>query len=209
MKKLKNNTTEFFNRLEHTWHYYLDMEKVVQREIDRINAKISEENCELFPEFVGIDNRYKGLLREGLLIQICSLLEYSMVQVSKQLMPEYETKLRNKRGSWLDKHLALFGQKNIEELDAKDVLYFSDFIRIRNCFVHSNGFINQYRYPDQIEKTVASLQELGEKQNTDIIEISDDGYIILGVDSLPEVFSRGEEVMRPVFEYAFQELQSR
>lgn len=208
MDKLNNCATVFFSRLEQTWHFYLDIEKAVRKKINEIYGQIPEEGPGLFPEFVGLDNRYRGLLREGLLIQICSLLEYSMVQVSKQLISDYEVKLK-KKGSWLERHLRLLGRRNINGLDAEDVLYFSDFIKIRNCFVHSNGIIHQSRYPDQMKKVVARLQELGKVLNTDIIKLSDDGYIILGVDALPEVFSRGEEVMRPVFEYAFQELHGR
>lgn len=209
MKMLKNNTAEFFQRLEQTWHFYLDMEKAVQVKINRINNKISQEDTELFPEFIGIDNRYKGLLREGLLIQICSLLEYSMVQLSKLLISNYGVKLRQKRGNWLEKHLSLLGRRNIKDLDSKDVELFSDFIRIRNCFVHSNGIISQSRYAEQIKGAIDRLQKIGKIQNTDIINLSNDGYIILGYDALPEVFSRGEEVMKPVFEYAFKELSNK
>lgn len=129
-----------------------------------------------------------------------------MVQACKQLTPDYEVMLKKKKGNWLDKHLALLGRRNINGLEVKDVFYFSDFIRIRNCFVHSNGIIHQCKYPDKTNDSVHRLQELGKQLNTDIIKLSDDGYIILGIDALPEVFSRGEEVMRPIFEYAFQEL---
>ena len=209
MDKLNNCATVFFNRLEQTWNFYLDIEKEVRKKINEIYGQIPE-GSELFPEFIGLDDRYKGLFREGLLIQICSLLEHSMVQVCKQLTPDYEVELKKKKkGNWLDKHLALLGRKNINGLNAKDVLSFSDFIKIRNCFVHSNGIIHQYKYPDKINESIHRLQDIGKERNTEIIELSSDGYIILGVDALPEVFSRGEEVMMPVFEYAFQELQSR
>jgi hypothetical protein len=209
MDKLNNCATVFFNRLEQTWNFYLDIEKEVRKKINEIYGQISE-GSELFPEFIGLDDRYKGLFREGLLIQICSLLEHSIVQVCKQLTPDYEVEIKSKkRGNWLDKHLVLLGRRNINGLDAKDEQSFSDFIRIRNCFVHSNGIIHQCKYSKKTSESIHRLQGIGREQNTEIIELSSDGYIILGVDALPEIFSRGEEVMRPIFEYAFQELQSR
>ncbi len=207
MHNLINNPDAFFNRLEQTWLYYLDLEEAVHQKISEYNCHISEEGSKLFPEFVGFDDRYKGLLREGLLIQLCSLLEYSMVQVCKQILSDYTVKLNKiKRGDWLERHLKLLGQDNIVGLEADNVLYFSDFIRIRNCFVHSNGIVYQSKSPLNIKETVSRLQELGQIRGTNIIEISDDGYLVLGRDALPEVFSRGEEVMIPIFEHAFQKL---
>lgn len=206
MDELDNHAKAFFSRLEQTWSFYLDIEKEVLKKINVYNRQISEEGSELFPEFIGFDGRYKGLLREGLLIQLCSLLEYSIVQICMHIIPDYDATLKKKRGNWLKKHLSLLGQKNINGLEDNDVTYFSDFIQIRNCLVHSNGIIHQYKYRNQLEDSVKRLQEHGNDIGTNIIQLSEDGYLLLGPDALNEVFVRGEGVMRPIFEYAFQEL---
>jgi len=42
MDKINNCATEFLNRLEQAWHFYLDMEKEAQKKINEIYGQIPE-----------------------------------------------------------------------------------------------------------------------------------------------------------------------
>lgn len=208
MDNLNKNAEAFLSHLEMIWSFYIDMEKELRGKLDELYKQIQKEqppsDSDLFPKFHDIDNRYKCLFREGLLIQICSFLEYTMGQVCALLIEEYEKKFKKSNGNWLQKNLGLLNREEITELDSDDVSYFCDFITLRNCFVHTGGKIEQSRRPKEVRKAICNLQKLGQELNTDIVTISNDGYVILGADALPDVVSKGEEIIRAIFEHGFE-----
>lgn len=190
MDTLQKTMKAFFNDWEITWSYYLDMEEEMREKLRRMQDDIRKNgqslDVDILHEFDEIVKMYTSLLREGLLIRICSFVEYTMREICTLLIREYEDKYaKRKKGNWLEKNLALLKSTGITGIDAGDVSFFCDFITLRNCLVHSGGRIDRCHNPKKIRDTIERLQELGEKQNTSIVGDTKNGYILLGEDILP------------------------
>lgn len=204
MDALQKTMKAFFNDWEITWSFYLDMEKEMRRKLRKMHDDIRKNGqslgVDILHEFDDIVKMYTSLLREGLLIRICSFVEYTMRELCTLLIPEYEDKYaKRKKSNWLEKNLALLKSTGITGIDPQDVSFFCDFITLRNYLVHSGGRIDRCGNPKKVRDTVERLQELGENQNTSIIGVTKNGYALLGEDILPEVFVRGEEIIRGIF----------
>ena len=206
---LRKTLDAFFHRWEITWSFYVEMENDLAKKLSNMLIDIrgdeQKTDPDLLRQYHKIDRIYTNLFREGMLIQICSLVEFTMGQVCTLLITQYEDKYNKRKDNWLIKNLGLLKRTGTVKVEPEDVLFFCDFITLRNCFVHSGGRIKKYRYQEQLRKAIDRLQELGKKQNEDITGETKDGYVLLGADALAEVVVRGEEIIRAVFEFALEQ----
>ncbi len=205
MNNLKKVIKTFSDRWKITWNFFLDteeeLEKILNKMSDDFRPVVQDLDNNILQQFRNVDRIYTSLFRGGMLIQFCSLVEYTMGQVCALLIPQYKTVYRNrKKGNWLEKNLELLKNRGFTGVGSEDVSFFCDFITLRNCLVHCCGKIEEYKYPAKVKNSIKRLQDYGQKRNEDIAS-EKDGYALLEVDALPEVVSRGEEIIRKVFEY--------
>lgn len=199
VKKLKL----FEHRWEIVWNFYLDVENEIEKrwreELDTILDDSQELNDDLRQQLAGIDMRYRNVHREGMLIQVCSLVEYALRLISRVYVPEYEAKMPGGRGSWL-KHLDLLSDTVEMVLDEEDIPLFQDIWTLRNCVTHVGGKVEEDSNPEKIREIICRFQKLGEKSNEDMVGETEDGYILFGTGFVSEVVVRGENIFRAVFE---------
>ncbi len=131
-----------------------------------------------------------------------------MGQVCTILIPQYKNEYKKKKGNWLEKNLELLKSNGITGIASEDVLFFCDFITLRNCLVHFCGKIEEYKNPDKVRDSINRLQNHGQKINADIAS-EKDGYALLEVDVLPEVVIRGESIIRKIFEYGLNNVSKK
>ncbi len=207
MTDLRKTLEAFRRRWEITWSYYVDMDKDLAKRLrkmrDDLRQDEQETDLDLLRQYQHIDRIYTNLFREGVLIQICSSLEYTMRHVCTLLVDQYAEAYSKKKGNWLQKNLALLKSTGSVNVKPEDVNFFCDFIRLRNCFVHSGGNVKKYRFQEQLRKAIDGLQELGKEPKMDMVGETKDGYVLLGADVLAEVVIRGEDIIRAVFNHAF------
>ena len=204
MNNLKKDIKTFSDRWKITWNFFLDMEKELKEKLDKmyddIRPIVQDLDNNILQQFRDVHRIYTSLFRGGMLIQFCSLVEYTMGQVCVLLIPQYENEYKKKRGNWLKKNLKLLKNNGITDINSEDILFFCDFITIRNCLVHCGGKIEEYKYPAKVKNSIKRLQDYGKERNEDI-SMEKDGYALLGVDAIPEVVFRGDEIIRKIFEY--------
>ena len=194
----------FYERWEIAWNFYVDMEKEMEEKLNKMSDSIRlvgrAIDKDIIQKFCDVDRVYTSLFRGGILIQFCSLLEYTMGQVCAKLIPEYEDEYKKKRGNWLKKNLKLLKNNGFTDINSEDILFFCDFITLRNCLVHCGGKIGEYKYPSKVKDSIKRLQGYGKTRNEDISS-ERDGYALLGVDAISEVVFRGDEIIKKIFEY--------
>lgn len=202
MDNLKNIIKTFSDRWDITWNFFINMKVELEKKLNKMSDDIRPVgqalDDDILHQFRDVDRIYKSLLRGGMLIQFCSLVEYTMGQVCTILIPQYKMEYKKKKGNWLEKNVELLESNGITGIATEDVSLFCDFITLRNCLVHCCGKIEEYKYPDQVRDSIKRFQNLGQKMNVDIASETD-GYVLLGVDVLPEVVFRGKEIIGNIF----------
>lgn len=212
MDNLKKNIKIFSDRWDITWNFFIDMEEELEKKLNKMSDDIRPNgkalDYDILQQFRDVDRIYTSLLRGGMLIQFCSLVEYTIGQACTLLIPKYKKEYKKKKGNWLEKNLELLGSNGITGIATEDVSSFCDFITMRNCLVHFCGKIDKCKSPDKVRHSIERLQKLGQKQNVDIASETN-GRAILGVDVLPEVVIRGGNIIRKIFEYGLNNVSKK
>lgn len=189
-----------FERREIMWSFYVDMERGLENKLDDWRKDLRNNNMQdMRPQLERINLVYTNLLREGVLVQVCSIVEHTITLIGELLVPQYEQKYDGTKGNWLKRNLAVWGiSKNIDH-ETNDI--FTCLITLRNCCVHAGGKILKYKRQQQLRKAVKKLKDLKKRENTELVSETNDGYILLGTHIISEAVARGEEIVKTIIQH--------
>ena len=200
----ENKWKYFQKRLEPTWNLYLEFLKKINQESWKIRQAISvsnnkqdqKQNLEYLNE---VDVYYKNTLSGSMLITFCSLTEHLIKEIAKEIVKEYENKIKKEKGDWLVKNLELIKEVNKNlDIDENEIRLFSCYIKIRNCVVHDGGIISNSKNPEELKKAIKEIQEYGKRGNCNLLELTNDGRLLLGGDLVPDVVVKSEELLEKI-----------
>jgi hypothetical protein len=135
--------------------------------------------------------------RYTLLSGVCAVVEECVSAIVEKLLPDEKArkkakntatdnvKARKESSNWLESGVELITTKAKISRTAtfeSDVGYFTDIITLRNCISHAWGNVGMADYPEQIRASVNRLRLVEEEENTYLVHISPDDYLILGRD---------------------------
>jgi len=202
----KNKWEYFQERLESTWNFYLEFLEKIDQESSKIHKAISDSNNKQdrkqYIEYLNeVDIRYRFTLYSSMLITFCSLAEHFVTEITKEIVPKYESEIKKERGDWLTKNLELIKKvkKNLD-IDANDIRLFSCYIKIRNCIVHNRGVISNSKNRKKLEIAINEIVQYGKQGNYCLLELTKDGHLLLGCDLVGDVVSKSEDVLGKILE---------
>jgi hypothetical protein len=187
-------------RLENLQSYGAEIESRLQDDKQDLLKGIDEgryakEDPQLGKAFFHIEFVLGVTFRYTLLVGICSFLEEAIKTISSRIMSDYESKLKGqKRGSWLEKHIAVLGVHLPQSVRAQ-VECFGRLITLRNCIVHAWGKISACRNPNAVKKALQAIEEQTASMNLEIGCITRDGYLYLAPDIVPHAIIAAEEIV--------------
>ena len=132
--------------------------------------------------------------RYSMLVATCTFLEESIRFITRQLIADYEAKLKDaKRGSWLSKHLELLA--SCVDLDIKSIesqkIIFEDVILVRNTIAHAWGRVAASKSPDKLRAIVS---------RHDWANISNDGFLVLDDQAVPNAMVAAVEIVEHILQ---------
>lgn len=97
--------------------------------------------------------------RYSMLVAVCAFHEEVMVAIGKLAVPDYETKLKPLKGSWIARHTALLTNESGIDFTSVNTLVerLSDLWTVRNCIVHAWGNANSAKDQAELRAAVARL----------------------------------------------------
>jgi hypothetical protein len=181
----------FKKRLESVWNAYLEFdEKITQIINDADKAICNSVNNQIrkqyFKYYKTIDIDYRNILYGSMLFTACSFAEYIVKELAKEIVPDYEDRIRKKKGSWLIKNLSLIKEEGKMDVEEDDVEFLSYYIKIRNCITHNGGLVSDSN--TELRTAIAKIQEYAKKGNYLLLEVAGDGHLILGDNLVGEVY---------------------
>lgn len=199
LKKLQ----AFRNLWEIAWNFYLDVENEIEKiwsdQLRAVSDNAEDSSSELRQQLFDMAVTYHELLRQGRFIQVCSLMEYTLRVISRTFVSDYEIKMPRGKGNWRQ-HLSLLRETVDIELCDGDISVFQDLWTLRNCVAHAAGHIEEYDNPAKIREIISKFQRRGKEENVELVDETEDGYLLLGTDFIPEVFVRGGNILESVFD---------
>jgi hypothetical protein len=197
----------FQKRLESAWRPYLEFEEKIEQMLKDAHfatpkpndEQVQEQIVEYYNE-VNVD--YRNTLYGSMLIVFCSLAEHIVKEIAKEMVPDYENKIKNKRGDWLVKNLGLIKDVGKLDIDENDVELLSCYIKVRNCLVHDGGVVSNSRNPDGLKNAISKIQEFGKQGNYHLLDVSNDGHLILRDNLVGEVYIKIEDILEVILDTA-------
>lgn len=201
----ENKWKYFQKRLELTWDLYLEFLEKINQESWKIRQAISvsnnkqdqKQNLEYLNE---VDVHYKNTLYGSMLITFCSLTEHLIKEITKEIVKEYENKIKKEKGDWLIKNLNLIKKTKNLGVDENEIRLLSCYIKIRNCVVHDGGIISNSKNPEELKTAIEEIQEYGKRGNYNLLELTNDGCLLLGDNLVSEVVVKSEELIEKILE---------
>jgi hypothetical protein len=157
-----------------------------------------------------LDITLGNTFRYTLLCGVCAVVEECVNAIAEKLIPDetkrkkdYEkaaktVKAKKGRTNWLRTGVELFTTEakiswiaNFES----DVEQFTDIITLRNCISHVWGNVAMTDYQDQVRETVKRLGLIEKKENTKLVCISTDGYLVLDRDMVSHSICPAVEIV--------------
>jgi transcriptional regulator with XRE-family HTH domain len=172
--------------------------KIYNDKIALFEGKANKQDASIGKILYHLEYAVGNTFRYTLLIGICSFLEEAIKAICQELIPAYETELKNiktKKKNWLYKHMTLlsqclaFDQAPIQ----KELDEFYDLITLRNCVAHSWGKIAKAIEPRDVEAAMQRLSDLGKAQNCSLVDVRD-GFLVFGKDVIPHAIITAENI---------------
>jgi len=148
--------------------------------------------------------------RYALLSGVCAVVEECVNAITEKLIPDEKARARAKSkaadavkakkgwSNWLHTAVELIATEagiartaNFET----DVAQFTDIITLRNCISHVWGNVAMAHYPDQVRDAVRRLGLVEAKKNTRLVQLSSDGYLVLGMDMVSHAICPAVEIV--------------
>jgi len=180
-----------------------DCQALIAQRIDHDKMAVAEQskdpkNAERMARiFYHLEYGLARTFRYTLLIGVCSFVEESVKAIAKERVPDDKTRdetMEAKGGNSLEKHVHLFSE--LLGLDPApfqaDLDNFKDLITLRNCITHCWGKIEEARNPTKTREAVERIRGLEKTGNYNHVEISKDGYLVLGDDLVPHAIWTAE-----------------
>jgi len=120
-------------------------------------------------------NTFPRLLLYSIMIMACSLFESSIKLVFESMNHFGKTKLRwdNVPGNVVEKTIKLMKEIGLKLEDEKDYTSkFGNFFMVRNCIVHNNGVIDQYRGKVKLLEYAKSAGLMSEDDSEGVLELN-------------------------------------
>jgi hypothetical protein len=197
----KDKLEYFRRRLESTWNFYVEFLEKIDQESLKIYEAIVDSNANRDQEqyleyFKEVDVHYRVTLYSSMLITFCSLAEYFLKEITKEIVPEYENEIKKEQGDWLVKNLKLIKriEKNLD-IDENNIRLFSCYIKVRNCIVHDGGVVSNSKHREQLETAINEVIQYGKQSNLLLLELTEDGHLLLGSDLVGDVVIKSEDVL--------------
>lgn len=199
LKKLQ----AFRKHWEIAWDFYLDVENEIEKrwrdQLRAVSDDAEDLSSELRQQLSDMGVMYHQLLRQGRFIQVCSLMEYTLRLISRTFVSDYERRIPGGRGNWR-KQLDLLRETIEIDLFEDDISIFQDLWTLRNCVTHTGGHIEEDNNPAKIREIISKFKRREVEENVEIVGETENGYLLLGTDFIPEVFVRGDDIIEPVFD---------
>lgn len=201
----ENKWKYFQKRLELTWDLYLEFLEKINQESWKIRQAISVSNNKQdqkqnLEDLNEVDVHYKNTLYGSMLITFCSLTEHLIKEIAKEIVKEYENKIKKEKGDWLIKNLNLIKKTKNLGVDENEIRLLSCYIKIRNCVVHDGGIISNSKNPEELKTAIEEIQEYGKRGNYNLLELTNDGCLLLGDNLVSEVVVKSEELIEKILE---------
>lgn len=201
----ENKWKYFQKRLELTWDLYLEFLEKINQESWKIRQAISVSNNKQdqkqnLEDLNEVDVHYKNTLYGSMLITFCSLTEHLIKEIAKEIVKEYENKIKKEKGDWLIKNLNLIKKTKNLGVDENEIRLLSCYIKIRNCVVHDGGIISNSKNPEELKTAIEEIQEYGKRDNYNLLELTNDGCLLLGDNLVSEVVVKSEELIEKILE---------
>jgi uncharacterized protein YutE (UPF0331/DUF86 family) len=201
----ENKWKYFQKRLELTWDLYLEFLKKINQESWKIRQAISVSNNKQdqkqnLEDLNEVDVHYKNTLYGSMLIMFCSLTEHLIKEIAKEIVKEYENKIKKEKGDWLIKNLNLIKKTKNLGVDENEIRLLSCYIKIRNCVVHDGGIISNSKNPEELKTAIEEIQEYSKRGNYNLLELTNDGCLLLGDNLVSEVVVKSEELIEKILE---------
>lgn len=196
----------FQKKLEPTWEMYLEFLGKVNQESGKIYQAIlvckDKQDRERYAQYFDeVNLHYRNTLYGSMLIMFCSLMEHFVKEIAKEVVPEYEKKIKKeKKGDWFAKNTKLINEVKILDIAEKDVELFSCYIKIRNCIVHNAGVISNSRNSKELKEVVDKIQVYGHQHNCNLLQLKSDDYLLLGNDIISDVVVKIEDISERILE---------
>lgn len=201
----ENKWKYFQKRLELTWDLYIEFLEKINQESWKIRQAISVSNNKQdqkqnLEDLNEVDVHYKNTLYGSMLITFCSLTEHLIKEIAKEIVKEYENKIKKEKGDWLIKNLNLIKKTKNLGVDENEIRLLSCYIKIRNCVVHDGGIISNSKNPEELKTAIEEIQEYGKRGNYNLLELTNDGCLLLGDNLVSEVVVKSEELIEKILE---------
>jgi hypothetical protein len=157
-----------------------------------------------------LDITLGNTFRYTLLSGLCAVVEECVNAIAEELIPDQTKRKKDyeraaqagkaKKGwtNWLRTGVELITTEAKVSLPANfelDVEEFTDMITLRNCISHVWGNVAITDYPDQVREAVKRLGLIEKKENTELVCISTDGYLVLGRDMVSHSICPAVEIV--------------
>ena len=204
IKESLNERQRYFKRRSKiTQRVYAKAEEGFEKELQKLvnNIGVGEldgNSKEVQNARHKLEYQHFEVLREAMLIMVCSLMEEVLKDITKLCVPNCENEIKGRRGNWLKKHLDILKKERSIIVNQKEVSFFQHFIKLRNCVVHGGGNVNKSE-DAKLQEAISSLQKYGKENGPDMLGILGDGYFWLGRDFVVEVMIRCKKIINGVF----------
>ena len=204
IKEFLNKKQRYFKRRSKiTQRVYAKAEEGFDKELEKLVHKIGSgewdgNSKEVQDARHKLEYQHLEVLREAMLIMVCSLMEEVLKDIAKICVPNYGDEIKGRRGNWLKKHLDILKQKKSIIVNQKEVSFFQHFIKLRNCVVHGGGNVNKSE-DAKLQEAISSIQKYGKENGRDMLGILGDGYFWLGRKFIVEVMIKGKKIMEAIF----------
>lgn len=170
------------------------LEEDKQKLVQKVNENELKSQGLAFRNHLDELNIVADTFRYSMLVAVCTFLEESIKFITRQLIEDYKSKLKEKkRGSWLNKHLELlssYASLDVESIESRKIL-FNDVILVRNTIAHAWGRLEASNNPKKLRDTIS---------RHDWIKINNEGFIILDDQSIPNALVAAMEIVEHILQ---------
>jgi hypothetical protein len=198
---ISRDKLEYFQkRLELIWGPYLEFEEKIEQMLKDADLAIRQSDDEktqgqIIKHYNEVDIDYRNALYSSTFIVFCSLAEHIVKEITKEIVPEYESEIRRERGDWLVKNLNLIKNEIDLNVNENDVELLSCYIKVRNCLIHDGGIVSNSKGLEELKGAISKIQEVGEQGNDNLLELTNNGHLLLRCDLVSDVYCKVEDVL--------------
>ena len=163
-------------------------------------SKLDPFEEDFFAEEYERIKKFQRYFRYSVIILIFSILEYLLEEICNivKCFKNLSLNPNDLKGQGIEraKNFIRKACKIPFPSDSSEWKFIQDLLKVRNCIVHTNGKVDEYKDPEKLKDVINRINELDSDEH---------GYVIIKKELLPKLLNNIKELLGKVCESCFCE----